>query len=278
MLAGHSRVVAPPELHLFAYPDFDSCCNDYPLALKSLASLMSSLGFSEDEAALRKRFAGWTTEKMYAWLLARCEGQFLVDKTPRYGRTAEALRRAEVFKPFYIWLIRHPLGVAASRISLDDERRRLENAELKPFLKYPLYRLRRALTLRDEVRRQAEYWKKVNTTIGEFLEGTPADRKTTVHYERLVEHPEVSLKRLCDRLGIEFEKAMLQIHDHKPVGLRWGIGDGKLLSLEAIDPTLATKWQSTYDVTMLDREILAQMGRLGIPVPGSTPAAEAQKW
>lgn len=265
MLGGHSRIIAPPEMHLLAYPDFDAWRQGYPQAVKSLCFLMESLNLPYEEKAVEKEFAGWTPEAIYRRLLTQCEvSRFIVDKTPRYSRDLAILQRAETLQPFYIWLIRHPLGVAASQIDLQLKWRREANAQLAWRLKYPLYLIRAALRRRSEVRRQVAYWAEVNERIGSFLKGIPEERHCMVHYERLVRDPQGVMTGLCKAMGLGFEPAMLDPRANVPSAMQWDLGDGKVLERKTIDPAAADSWRRTYAESLLDQRTLDLMQRLGV--------------
>lgn len=265
MLGGHSRIIAPPEMHLLAYPDFDAWRRDYPRAIKSLCFLLERLNLPCEEKAVEKEFAGWTPEAIYRRLLAQCEAsRFIVDKTPRYSRDLAILQRAETLQPFYIWLIRHPLAVAASQINLQLKRRRDENVRLIKRLKYPLFRAIFALLRRGEARRQVAYWADLNERIGSSLAGIPDHHRYTVYYEQLVRDPLGVMTGVCDALGIELETAMLNPRGNIPPALESPLGDGKILEREKIDPAAADSWRKHYDESLLDQRTLDLMRKIGV--------------
>lgn len=265
MLGGHSRIIAPPEMHLLAYPDFDAWRQGYPQAIKSLCFLLERLNLPCEEKAVEKEFAGWTPEAIYRRLIAQCEAsRFIVDKTPRYSRDLAILQRAETLQPFYIWLIRHPLAVAASQIDLQLKWRRDENVRLIKRLKYPLFLVIFALLRRREARRQVAYWADLNERIGSFLKGIPADRHCMVHYEQLVRDPRGILTGLCKAMGLGFEPAMLDPRANVPSAMQWDLGDGKVLERKTIDPAAADSWRRTYAESLLDQRTLDLMQRLGV--------------
>jgi sulfotransferase family protein len=265
MLGGHSRIIAPPEMHLLAYPDFDAWRQGYPQAMKSLCFLMESLNLPSEEIAVEKEFAGWTPEAIYRRLLAQCEAsRFIVDKTPQYSRNLAILQRAETLQPFYIWLIRHPLAVAASQIDLQLKRRRDENVRLIKRLKYPLFRVIFALLRRREARRQIAYWADLNERLGSFLAGIPDHRRFTVYYEQLVRDPRGVMTGLCKALELGFEPAMLDPRANIPSSLEGPLGDGKILERKTIDPTAADSWRTTYYESLLDQRTLDLMRKIGV--------------
>lgn len=266
MLGAHRQIVAPPELHLFGFPSFDAWRIGYPPAIRSLVAAYDALGAPLGEAGLRTRFAGRPVEEVYEDLLARCgSGRFFLDKTPAYARRAGALERAEGFRPFFVWLVRHPLGVASSRIERVDDMRRQERG-LKARLKYPLYVLRRELRRRSgrELRGELSRWADAHERIERFLAGIAPERWHRLHYEGLVRAPEKEIERLCQRLGLEMEPAMLDPRSHLPKGLSWGVGDEKVRRHARIDPSLADRWREHYDEAHLDPRSLSLMRRLGV--------------
>ena len=278
MLGGHSRIIAPPEMHLLAYPDFDAWRQDYPQAMKSLCFLMESLNLPYEEKAVEKEFAGWTPEAIYRRLLTQCEAsRFIVDKTPRYSRDLAILQRAETLQPFYIWLIRHPLAVAASQIDLQLMMRREQNTELVRRLKYPLFLLVFGLRRRGEARRQVAYWAEVNERIGSFLKGIPADRHCMVHYERLVCDPRGVMTGLCKAMGLGFEQAMLDPRANVPSAMQWDLGDGKVLERKTIDPAAADSWRRTYDESLLDQRTLDLMREIGVVTSAGLTASPSDR-
>lgn len=263
MLGAHSRIVAPPELHLLAYPTFEVWQQQYPAAMRSLCFLLEACGLPADEPDVAQRFAGWPTVEVYEWLLERglTPAQILVGKTPKYARDLTILRRTATLAPCYIWLIRHPLGVAASQLDLRLERRRGRNTRLLPRLKYPLFCLWAALGKRAEVERQVAYWVRINTHIHEFLGTIARHRQQQVQFERLVAEPRAVMECLCLWLGIEFESAMMEPREHIPEAMHPALGDPKVYRHTAIDPNVAYAWRRRFSERLLDASTRELMTR-----------------
>lgn len=264
MLGGHSKIIAPPEMHLLAYSNFESWRNEYPLAMRSLCYLLTTLGFQYDEKTIEKVFADKSPEEIYSWLIARSKKTsfVIVDKTPRYSREQTTLQMAEALKPFYIWLIRHPLGVAASQISLQLERRRSLNKRLFARVKFPAFLARSRFRRREEVLRQVAYWVDVNERIESFLKGVPKDRHNIVHYEELVHIPQAVMDKVCEALGLEFETDMINPCGNLPGPLQRGLGDEKILTHKTIDASVADRWKQHYDEGFLNGRTREVMKRL----------------
>jgi hypothetical protein len=263
LLGGHPSVVAPPELHLLRWATVDEWRAGYPQALVSLRALLRGIG-AEDDA---ERFATWSTPDVYRWILERApRGGIVVDKTPAYARDARALERLERLRPFYVWLIRHPLGVAASKLERARERRRGKNRTVGATLKYPLFLLREGIggwsgrAVRDCV----AYWVDAHEAIESALGRVAAERRCAVHYEQLVREPTVVLEGLCAALGLAFDAGMLEAVARPAGALAWGIGDEKIRQSGQVDASAAERWRERLDETVLDSRARHLMARLGV--------------
>src|SRR5215510_2507567 len=68
MLGGHSHIVAPQELFLLRYPDFESWRQRKPVAMESLIELLDLLGRPMNEAAIESACRGLSTAEVYRWV------------------------------------------------------------------------------------------------------------------------------------------------------------------------------------------------------------------
>ncbi len=265
MLGGHSRVLAPPELFLLRYGSFDDWRARKREALPSLAWLMGQLDVPSGHGDIVARFRDWPMAEVYRWLLRRGgPGRVLVDKTPAYGRDPGILARAETLSPHYLWLVRHPLGVAASWI---DRRRERRQGPAAPLYALIPARQRAALLARSDARacRAAlERWRQVHGTIADFIGDIDPGRVTRVAYEDLVRSPRPTVESLCQWLDLDFEPAMLEPWRHLPEALAWGIGDGLIRQRTSIDAARAESWRRRLDEGHLDRRTRDLMDHLGI--------------
>ena len=266
LLGAHSHVIAPPEMHLLAYPDFGSWRQGYPSAIESLRFIMTSLDLPNDKTIIEKQFAGWLTKEIYYWLFEHSNRSSLiiVDKTPRYSRELSTLQRAESLNPFFIWLIRHPLGVAASRMSIQVRRRRSLNKYIIPKVKFPFFLVKSRLSRRKELLRQVAYWIDVNERIELFLEGIPTSRYCRVYFEELVRSPHNVINKICKNLELEFEPAMINVRRNVPSSLKWGLGDEKILTCKTIDSSIADSWKRFCSERILDGRTFNLMETLGV--------------
>jgi hypothetical protein len=265
-LGANERHVSPPEMHLLAYPTFDEWYADYPSAMLSLQFLLRSCGDEAGEADLRSRFAGWRSPDVYRWVLANRLGddRVFIDKTPKYGRDAAALARIETLAPRYVWLVRHPLGVAASQIELREARRAAKVAGILDRLKAPLRSIRERLNRRRMIQEEIGYWKAVHRNIERFLAGVDPTRWRRVSFERFVSAPEAVLRELCAWMGSEFRPQMLEPGEHVPREMRPELGDPKIHRRQRIDASVAGAWREQLSDDLLDAEARQLIERWGI--------------
>lgn len=266
-LGRHSRIVAPPELHLLRFESFSAWRAGYPAAMASLCALMRELGEPDDPGAISERFAHVSSSAVLETALDLAgPGRFVVDKTPAYARDPDALARLEGLRPFYVWLVRHPLGVASSLIEREGERRRAKNSSPTAALKYPLFSMRARLarvTGRD-VREGAAYWTAAHANLERHLATVPGERQLRLHYEAFVRLPAEVGAELCAALGVGFEPAMTRAPEAAAGELNWGIGDQKIQKHRGIDAGAAERWRERYAEDALPPETAAMMGRLGV--------------
>ncbi|MDX6749362.1 sulfotransferase [Geminicoccaceae bacterium 1502E] len=255
ILGGSRRVVAPPELHGFRYAGFEGWRQGYPQSMASLAWLLDRLGEESGPETLARRFAGQTVETVYKELLDLCgPGRLLVDKTPAYARDPSSLARLERFEPLYLWLVRHPLGVAASMHERREARQQPGGQDLRA---WPTRLWKRWKRARHDARILAEdlaYWRRCNGNVQSFLATVPAERRLGLLFEELVERPEPALAGLARFLGIDVEPAMLAPGSRLPGTLAQGIGDAKIRGTVGISAAPAHHWRKVYRPWRMDRE------------------------
>ncbi len=263
VLGGHSQVVAPGELHLLRYATLGQWRREYPAAGASLESLCRSVGWpaapTDDDLSPLDLYARIRD--------AAPSGSFVADKSPAYARDAAALRRAESLRPLYVWLVRHPLGVAASRIARHESFRKSYNwGHLSSFLKYPGFVLRERIRrwTGREIAALAEDWAEVHARIRDFLTERPPERWLRVHYEGLVREPREVAEALCAFLELDFEPAMLDPRGNAPAELRWGVGDEKLLETEGIAADAADAWRRDHDARLLPPSVAELAEQIGV--------------
>jgi hypothetical protein len=266
-LGANPRHISPPEMHVLAYETFDEWLADYPSAMLSLQFLLRASGIEMTDDDVKARFSGRTSEEVYRWLLdgRLPRGAVFIDKTPKYGRDPAALERIERFRPRYVWLVRHPLAVAASQIALRRERTAARAPGRLGPLRAPLLALGERLTKRKVVSHEQRYWVEVNRNIEAFLEGIDVARWKRVSFEAFVRDPEPHLRDLCGWLGSTFDPAMLAPQENIPREMRPELGDPKVYRHQRIDGAAADAWRRDVPESYLEAETARAMERWGVP-------------
>jgi hypothetical protein len=119
ILGAHSRIVAPLELHMLRHPTYAVWRRDKSIAIESLRDFFQLIGQPKSEAEIDVVCKDFTVVQVYEWMLSQLPpGKLLLDKTPAYSNEGDTLRRSVPLSPFYIWLVRHPLGVIESQVRL----------------------------------------------------------------------------------------------------------------------------------------------------------------
>ena len=270
-LGASPHLLAPPELHLLRFPTFEAWFVGYPPARASLLWLLRRVGLPDAQDDLRARFGGLSSGDVYRRLLELLpEGTRLVDKTPAYARTDDALARTRDFGGHWIWLVRHPVPMARSRIRRRCERRRGKNRTLVNRIRWPLWLLRhhlRGWTGRP-FRTEVEAWVSTHRRIQRFFADLAPERRSQVRFEDLVTDPAATIGRLADDLGVEYTPAMLDPGRHAPDALAWGIGDQTVLRAQGIDSSAAGRGHDPRLDRRLPPAARELLGEFGYPVAG----------
>jgi hypothetical protein len=266
MLGEHRRIVAPQEMFLLRYPDFDAWRARKPVAMESALELFLLLGQPTSDAAIDAACRGRSTVDVYRWLFDRMPpGLLLLDKTPAYANDPAALARSAALAPFYVWLIRHPLGVIDSHVRLKAAQRRR-----RPLARRVLHPLRDAVErwtggLTAIARERETKWVVQNHNLRNFLRHVPLEQKAVVHFEDLVRAPEPIVRTLCAAIGIEPEPGMVRPETRRVMNPH--LGDPNFHLHGGIDAQPAESWAARYNETQLRTETLQLMQQIGIPSP-----------
>ncbi|MCB1994304.1 MAG: sulfotransferase [Burkholderiaceae bacterium] len=266
ILAGSSRLFAPPELHLLPY----ATMGDRLRALSgehtdhlldgAVRALMQLNGWPAEGArafVARCEQQNMSTKAFYGLLQKPLQGErLLVDKTPTYVIDVDILRRIErEFEgALYIHLQRHPCGMVRSY-----EESKLER--LMPMIREGDFGSRELAELT---------WLTAQTNTLEFSREVPAERWLSLRYEDLVTQPEAMVRRICTFAGIPFEPAMVNPYEEMDQRMTDGVdnaskmsGDLKFHLHHGINPEAATRWQRYYTEGILGaqtRELARQLG------------------
>ncbi|HSP43108.1 MAG TPA: sulfotransferase [Luteolibacter sp.] len=263
MLGRHPAVMAPSELWLLRYPDFNTWRREKPQAIHSLIEIAPRLGLPQDAGALEKLYAESGTLPIYQNLLERApDGSVIVDKTPAYANETAVLEKSRALDPCYIRLLRHPLGV------IDSESRLVQKRAVEAGRNSPAHRLKLRLQrfmnrgFTRQERRREDKWLLQNRNIGAFLESVPVERRVTMVFEDLLLDPENQLAAVCDMLGLAFDPAMLdpfaETADIKP-----GLGNPNFHTRGRIETAPVDSWRARYSPRQLQPATLEYMRRTG---------------
>jgi hypothetical protein len=209
---------------------------------------------------------------VYEWIGAQLpSGGVLLDKTPAYANDMATLLRSAALAPFYIWLIRHPLGVVDSHVRLKQKEQRRQARPLRALrpVRDALARLTGGMT--PLARERETKWVRQNINLRTFLRRVPAAQQATLYFEELVRAPQSSLAALCARIGIAWEPAVLQPPTRQLMNPH--LGDPNFHLHAGIDATPAESWRAAYDEGVLRDETLQLMAQIGVRSARVAPAA-----
>jgi len=267
VLGENSRIVAPQEMFLMRYPDYRAFRAQKAVAIESLVEFFQLVGQPRDVAAIDAHCRDLSTLDVYRWLFGFLpDGRFLLDKTPAYANDGETLRRSLPLKPFYIWLIRHPLGVIESHVRL--KFREQHTTDLVGYARrvrdFVVDRVAKSARGLLPLARQREVkWVVQQTIIREFLATVPADQQCVIKFEHLVRDPEPIVNRLCAALGVDVEPRMLEACGARKV-MNVHLGDPNFHTHDRIEAKTADIWRQYFTEDRLTRETLRLMDAIGV--------------
>ena len=182
-------------------------------ALGGLREFLSALPEGEQAywEALRRAFS-----YLYQRALTTADKGLFLDKTPRYYFIIPELYRLFP-KAKFVFLLRNPLAVLASILEtwVKDKLQKLSNCR-HDLLTAPSCILQGIELLKEQA--------------------------IVVHYEELVDRPELVLRDLCERLGISFHVEMVEYGRHQAPA-KWRYGDqGAAYQHTRPVPELAGQW------------------------------------
>lgn len=262
MLAGHSKLFSPPELHLLPFA-----------TMRQRHEKMHGTGLDEGLARAFMELHGWDTDtalahvenliandaspqSVYAELQKAAGQRLIVDKSPSYGASLDTLRNAETLfeGSRYIHLIRHPYATIDSIV-----KRRLDKLvgvhDVNPYVF------------------AEQLWASSNDNIQRFLADIEPERKKVIRFEDLVAAPNTTMESLCSFLGISFEKDLLRPYEGERMtnglhGQSLSIGDTHFLQHKDIDPALGEVWKKKELWRHLGPAARKTAAQLGYELPG----------
>ncbi len=270
LLGEHSRLVSPQELFVLRYPDFDTWRARKGVAMESVLEYFRLVGRPMRAAEVEAACRGRSAVDVVRWLLEFLPPRgMLVDKTPAYANEPATLERTRALEPYYVWLIRHPLGVIDSQVRLKAKlrRRKAERGGLTRRLRAEVGDVVRRLRGHDErvARVREAKWVTQNRNIAAFLRTVPEDRQCTIHFEDLVRAPETELARLCAASGLERESQVGQLSATPEMNPH--LGDPNFHQHRQVDAEMADDWLARISEDWLRPETVAAMTELGVRRP-----------
>ncbi len=268
LLGQHSKVVAPQEMFLLRYPDYDSWRREKSVAAESLVELFELIGQPRGIESLDAELSGKTSPEAYEWLLDLLPpGSRLLDKTPAYANNGDTLRRSRLLRPFYIWLIRHPLGVIESHVRIKREARAASGGLVGLRRRFRDSVVRLAATAQGGMtplaRQRETKWVVQQTIIREFLATVDADDQLAVRFEDLVRQPDQVVAQLCDGLGLDVEDGMLDVIGERR-SMNISLGDPNFHKHNKVDPATADGWREVFSEDALTLETRRLMDIIGV--------------
>lgn len=267
VLGANSRIVSPQEMFLMRYPDYRTFREQKGVAVESLVEFFELIGQPKDAAAVDAACQDRDILDVYRWLFGFLRpDQFLLDKTPAYANDGETLRRSRPLRPFYIWLIRHPLGVIESHVRLKFRERHTKDLKgfgrrLQDFVVDQVVRTENGML--PVARGREVKWVLQQTIIREFLASVPDSHKIVIKFEHLVRDPEPVVGRLCDALGVALEPAMLEACGARKV-MNTRLGDPNFHTHDRIEAKTADTWRQVFQEKQLTLETRRLMDAIGV--------------
>jgi hypothetical protein len=169
-------------------------------------------------------------------------------------------------QPFYIWLIRHPLGVIESHVRLKFRERHTKDLKgigrtLQDFVVDHVAKTANGML--PVARGREVKWVLQQTIIREFLATVPAEQKVVIKFEHLVRDSEPVVTRLCDALGIAVEPAMLEACGARKV-MNTSLGDPNFHTHDRIEAKTADTWRQFFREEQLTLETRRLMDAIGV--------------
>ncbi|MEO0983944.1 MAG: sulfotransferase [Cyanobacteria bacterium J06639_14] len=253
VLAGNPQLFAPPELHLLSFETLTqrkvALNNEVNAHLLNgtIRALMQAKGCGLEEAQAIMADCeqkGFSSKDFYYLLQQSLGDRTLVDKTPSYAYHINFLKRSEAnfTNALYIHLLRHPYGAIRS----------FEDAKLDRLLPF----------MQSDTFSRREYaelaWLVCQQNILDFLKAVPAHRQFQVKFEDLVCQPTITVKQICEFLGVNFYPTMLDPYQEKSQRMTDGVeavskmsGDLKFYLHREIESNMAYRWQQFHTTDFL---------------------------
>jgi pimeloyl-ACP methyl ester carboxylesterase/aryl carrier-like protein len=235
MMAGHSQLFSPPELHLLPFDRMSQrqqMLADSYLGEGLLRALIELQGIDADAAS--QQVEDWIradlpVDEIYRVLKRLAGSRTLVDKSPTTTGRLETIQRAEAWfdRPKYVYLTRHPDAVIESLLRMRFDK--LVGTQQDPYLW------------------AEQVWLEAQQNACRFLDSVEPQRKCVLSFETLVAQPEATMRTLAAFLGVPYQEAMLTPYSGQRMtdGITASsrpIDDPNFLRHDRIDPAAANAW------------------------------------
>ncbi len=270
LLGEHSRLISPQELFVLRYPDFATWRSRKRVAIESVLEYFRILGKPMSAEAVEDACRGRSAVQVYEWMLAALPPRgILIDKTPAYANEMASLERSRALSPYYVWLIRHPLGVIDSQVRLKSKLRRRKTASAGPLrkLRANVGDVVRQVRRHDEqvARRREAKWVAQNRNIAAFLRHVAPNQQCRIYFEDLVREPEHELARFCAASGLQREARVGTLNAAPEMNPH--LGDPNFHQHRQVDAEMADDWLARYDENWLAPDTMALIAELGVRRP-----------
>ncbi len=237
MLAGHSGLFSPPELHLLPFDNMaereaELGVSQLGEGLKRAFMALKGISAAESQALVAELTQeNLSVAEAYQMLQQLAGDRLLIDKSPTYASNRETLTKAETIfnNAKYIHLVRHPYAVIESfaRMRMD---KLVGSVDGDP------YKLAELI------------WRDSNQNILDFAQDINPERYHLVYYEDLVSKPQAVMTQICNFLEVSYHEAVLTPYqgDRLTDGVNdtaMSLGDPNFLNHQKIDANLAETWR-----------------------------------
>ncbi len=267
VLGANDRIVSPQEMFLMRYPDYRAFRDQKAVAIESMVELFDLIGQPKNVAEIDAACRDMSILDVYRWLFGFLKpDQFLLDKTPAYANDGDTLRRSRPLTPFYIWLIRHPLGVIESHVRLKFRERHTKDLKgigrtLQDFIVDQVAKTANGML--PVARGREVKWVLQQTIIREFFATVPEEQKIIIKFEDLVRDPEPVVRRLCAAIGVDVQPKMIEATGARKV-MNTSLGDPNFHTHDRIESKTAETWKQFFTEKQLTLETRRLMDAIGV--------------
>ena len=270
MLAGHSDLFVPPEMHLLSFERMaawrkELAASHLDQGLQRALMELEGLDGEQSRRRIEELVRNDTpVDEVYRMLKRLAGGRQLVDKSPTYAANIETLNRAEHWfrRPKYVHLLRHPGAVTESFV-----RMRMDKLI--------------GIETDDPYALAEEVWTSSNRNIREFLGSVDSRRHHVVRFEELVSDPEPVMRDLAEFLDIPYQDVLIKPYEGGRMtdGISKQsapIDDPNFHQRNRIDKSLADAWRRTKPARSFNSASVRLAGELGYEIATAGPSPRRQ--